>query len=185
MAKNEFARGQLLFNLTGYGITDVSIDEVWTEIDVTDTESTIQESEFLGGRRSYNVSFTLFKNAGSADLVLNRQPTSQTSGTITVGVAYRLTDWITNDDFTNVGAGSNADGIEFIATGTTPTTYTNSSVVTTMIECQFKVLDSAGNFTTYEGNLILLTKNIAGTIDDAVKVTYTGRITGALTEAQG
>ncbi len=185
MPKNEFARGTLLFNLVAYGIVDVAIDEVWSEIDVTDTESTLQESEFLGGRRTYNVSFTLFKNAGTADLLLNRQTVAATSGTLTVGIAYRLTDWITNDDFTNVGAASNADGIEFIATGTTPTTWTNSSIVNTMIECQFKCLDSAGTFTTYEGDLILLTKNVTGTIDDAVKVAYTGRITGALTEAQG
>ena len=53
-----------------------------------------------------------------------------TSGTLEVGQRYRLTDWITADDFTNVGASSNADGVEFVATGTTPTTWSNSSVVT-------------------------------------------------------
>lgn len=52
-----------------------------------------------------------------------------TSGSLVVGKRYRLRDWITGDDFTNVGAASNADGVEFIATGTTPTTWTNSSVV--------------------------------------------------------
>ncbi len=184
MAKSEFARGTLTFNLVDYGITDITIDEIWTEIDVTDTESTLQESEYLGGRRSYNVSFTLFKNAGTADLLLNRQTVAATSGTLTVGIAYRLTDWITNDDFTNVGAASNADGIEFIATGTTPTTWTNSSIVNTMVECTFTVTDSGTDYTTYEGDLILLTKNVGGTIDDAVKVAYTGRITGALAEGQ-
>ena len=126
MPKSEFARGTLTFDSTDYGTTDVSIDETWSEIDVTDTESTLQESEFLGGRRSYSVSFTIFKNAGSADLAMN-------------------------------------DGKTAI----------------------FKVLDSAGTYTTYTGTLILLTKNIAGTIDDAVKASYTGRISGALTEAQG
>lgn len=53
-----------------------------------------------------------------------------TSGTLVVGNRYRLTNWITADDFTNVGASSNADGVEFIATGTTPATWSNSSVVT-------------------------------------------------------
>lgn len=52
-----------------------------------------------------------------------------TSGTLVVGKRYRLRDWITGDDFTNVGAASNTDGVEFVATGTTPTTWTNSSVV--------------------------------------------------------
>jgi len=58
---------------------------------------------------------------GAADL---------TSGTLVIGNRYRLTNWITADDFTNVGAASNADGVEFIATETTPTTWLNSSVVT-------------------------------------------------------
>jgi len=55
-----------------------------------------------------------------------------TSGSLVVGKRYRLTDWITGDDFTNVGAASNTDGVEFVATGTTPTTWSNSSVVTTL-----------------------------------------------------
>lgn len=55
--------------------------------------------------------------------------TELTSGTLTVGARYVLRDWITADDFTNVGAASNADGIEFIATGTTPTTWANLSKV--------------------------------------------------------
>lgn len=53
-----------------------------------------------------------------------------TSGTLEVGKMYRLTDWISGDSFTNVGASSNADGVEFVATATTPTTWTNSSIVT-------------------------------------------------------
>lgn len=52
----------------------------------------------------------------------------QTSGTLEIGKRYRLNDWITNDDFTNIG-GTNADGSEFITTGTTPTVWTNSSTV--------------------------------------------------------
>jgi len=126
MPKSEFARGTVRFDGVDYGATDLTIDETWTEIDVTDTESTLQESEFLGGRRSYNISFTTFKNAGTADLAMN-------------------------------------DG--------------KTAIIT--------VLDSAATFTTYTGTLILLTKNITGTIDDAVKVSYSGRVTGALTEAQG
>jgi len=125
MPKAEFARAALTYG-GSHGITDVSIDETWTEIDVTDTASTLQESEFLGGRRTYNISFTLFKNAGSADLTMN----------------------------------------------------TAASAVIT-------ITDSAATYTTYTGSLILLTKNLSGTIDDAVKIAYSGRITGALTEAQG
>lgn len=52
--------------------------------------------------------------------------TAQTSGTLEIGQEYIIDDWITADDFTNVG-GLNVDGTIFIATGTTPTTWTNSS----------------------------------------------------------
>lgn len=56
--------------------------------------------------------------------------TVATSGTLTVGVTYRITAFQAGDDFTNVGAASNATNIEFTATGTTPTDWTNSSEVT-------------------------------------------------------
>lgn len=54
---------------------------------------------------------------------------SQTSGTLTTGKRYILLDYIAGDDFTNVGAASNADSVIFTASGTTPTTWTNLSVV--------------------------------------------------------
>ena len=52
----------------------------------------------------------------------------QTSGVLVVGATYVITDFIAGDDFTNVG-GVNADGSVFVATGTTPTTWTNSSIL--------------------------------------------------------
>lgn len=51
-----------------------------------------------------------------------------TSGTLVTGKSYKITDWITNDDFVNVG-GTNADGTVFTATGTTPTHWAHSSTV--------------------------------------------------------
>lgn len=53
--------------------------------------------------------------------------TSQTSGTLIVGKRYRIASYVAGDDFTNVGAASNATGVEFVATATTPTTWTNAS----------------------------------------------------------
>jgi len=55
--------------------------------------------------------------------------TGQTSGTILSGYRYRITTFVAGDDFTNVGAASNATGVEFVATGTTPTTWTNGSTL--------------------------------------------------------
>lgn len=96
--------------------------------------------------------------------------TIATSGTLTVGKRYRLRDWITGDDFTNVGAGSNADGVEFVATGTTPTTWTNSSVVEAIgtladfraedyNESASKLLDRSSNNFVGVGTSVTLTGN--------------------------
>lgn len=49
-----------------------------------------------------------------------------TSGTVTARRAYRVNTYVSGDDFTNIG-GVNATGAVFIATGTTPTTWTNGS----------------------------------------------------------
>lgn len=50
-----------------------------------------------------------------------------TSGTIVIGKKYLIKTYVASDVFMNVGAASNATGVIFIATGTTPTTWTSSS----------------------------------------------------------
>ena len=55
--------------------------------------------------------------------------TGQTSGTLVASKRYRITTYVSADSFTNVGAASNATGVEFVATGTTPTTWTNGSTL--------------------------------------------------------
>lgn len=56
--------------------------------------------------------------------------TVQTSGVLAVDSEYTISGYTASDDFTNVGAASNANGVVFTATGTTPTTYTNSTTLT-------------------------------------------------------
>lgn len=56
--------------------------------------------------------------------------TPQTSGALVVGKKYRIHTFVAGDDFTNVGAASNATGVDFVATGTTPTSWASSSVLT-------------------------------------------------------
>ncbi len=58
-----------------------------------------------------------------------RAPTSATSGFLISGREYRISIYQTGDDFTNVGASSNANGVVFTATGTTPTNWTNGSTI--------------------------------------------------------
>ena len=45
------------------------------------------------------------------------------SGELTIGVTYTINTYSEGDDFTNVGAPSNIDGVSFVATGTTPNTW--------------------------------------------------------------
>jgi hypothetical protein len=51
------------------------------------------------------------------------------SGTLVVGAGYTIYNILGSDDFTNVGAGSNTNGTQFIATGTTPANWTNGSTL--------------------------------------------------------
>lgn len=53
----------------------------------------------------------------------------QNSGTLVTGQLYTIVNFVAGDVFTNVGAAANATGQTFIATGTTPTTWTNGSSV--------------------------------------------------------
>ena len=128
MAKAEFARATLLYNASEVGIFDLTIDSTYSEIDTTDTETTTGESEFLGGKQTHTISFSTYKDAGTADLTLNE-------------------------------------------------TSSNTCVITI-------VSASAGDDTTYTGALVLLSKSVTGNIDGAVQLAYSGKISGAFTEAQ-
>ncbi len=69
---------------------------------------------------------------GNASLVLHSSgdgTTRQNSGTLIVGQDYLIYIYSNGDDFTNVGANSNASGVSFTATGTTPSVWSNSSVL--------------------------------------------------------
>jgi hypothetical protein len=64
---------------------------------------------------------------GPALADIGASQTVLTSGLLVAGGRYRIDTFVAGDNFTNVGAASNASGVEFVATGTTPTTWTNSS----------------------------------------------------------
>lgn len=83
--KNEFARATLTYNAVEIGVFDVTINSVYGEIDVTDTLTAVGESEFLGSRQTHTISFSSFKLAGSADLVLNQTSTNEAIFTVSDG----------------------------------------------------------------------------------------------------
>ncbi len=81
-----------------------------------------------------------------------------TSGTATIGKKYKTKLFIAGDDFSNIadiGASANVTGAEWTATGTTPTTWTNSSVLnqlgaTLVLLPQDIISDNDGNGVTWE-----------------------------------
>jgi hypothetical protein len=64
---------------------------------------------------------------GPKDGTMSTEATARISGLLTIGRLYIIVSYEVGDNFTNVGAVSNASGQSFIATGTTPTTWTNGS----------------------------------------------------------
>jgi len=64
-----------------------------------------------------------FKYEGASNTVL-------TTGSLVVGKEYIIDTFVAGDDFVNVG-GTNVTGTIFTATGTTPTTWANSSSLRT------------------------------------------------------
>ena len=81
-----------------------------------------------------------------------------TSGTLVVGLYYKITAFVAGDSFTNVGAASNATSVYFLCTATTPTTWTNSS---TLQQCDsagvlFSLIFSVKKNGEYDGAVLVL-----------------------------
>ena len=84
-------------------------------------------------RNFVNVILTWNAASGATGYNVYRNAISQTSGLLVIGRQYIITTYNPGDDFTNVGAASNASGTVFTATGTTPTTWTHGSTITSGI----------------------------------------------------
>lgn len=109
---------------------------------------------------------------GIATETVPTTPPTATSGLLTIGVTYEITTFETGDDFTNVGAASNANGVTFVATGTTPDDWTNGSELTDLSALVGNYLvDSGATFTTNLLGAIVVnttegtTANIVGFLD--------------------
>jgi hypothetical protein len=67
--------------------------------------------------------------------------TTTTSGELVTGQTYKILTYNPGDDFTNVGATSNSTGVSFVATGTTPTVWTNLSELTNKVDRYENILN--------------------------------------------
>lgn len=90
----------------------------------------------------------------------------QTSGTLERGRRYRINTFAAGDSFTNVGAASNASGVVFVATGTTPTTWTNGSALI-RVGAMFDLdMETGGNYSVFDKS----TNAFHGTVSGAVPI---------------
>lgn len=80
--------------------------------------ATVAHDSAVAYKRPYRV-YTAILNSHNIDTI--------SSGSLIIGETYVITSYNTNDDFTNVGASSNAQGVSFIATGTTPSHWDHAS----------------------------------------------------------
>ncbi len=112
---------------TSYAQTTTSAAAIVGASSVTLTSATgFASCGFIGvGTASGLLEWFYLGLTGSTAYLFSK--TLQTAGTITNGVKYLIQDYVVGDDFTNIGAASNATGVMFTSTGTTPTTWTKGS----------------------------------------------------------
>jgi hypothetical protein len=86
-------------------------------------------SSFIGN--TYVIDWTTF-TAGGRNGSMSTSSVPLYSGSLVIGHQYTISNYNAGDDFTNVGAAANSTGVTFIATGPTPTTWTNNSSLITV-----------------------------------------------------
>lgn len=127
---------------TAYTETTAGTPPAWSDTIVSDFVligcTTTSTTTIFSGRIFRSVFFNRTLSASDVTEVITTgvnpadqwgTQTGQTSGTLVASKRYRITTYVASDSFTNLGAASNATGVEFVSSGTTPTTYTNGSTL--------------------------------------------------------
>lgn len=116
-------------------IENFSGDLQLIKININPDNSIVYECSIIGAGGS------LFVDIGEKYITGNPLITAK-SGLLVINRYYTIVDYIAGDDFTNVAtvySGTiNTDGCVFLATGTTPTTWTNQSVLTSNEDLEFR-----------------------------------------------
>jgi hypothetical protein len=91
-------------------------------VDKLSTGSLVVNGTEITGGLPYKVYTALLSQSGGDDpyAIITPQP-------LVIGQTYKINVYNSGDDFTNVGAPSNALDVLFVATGTTPAVWTNGS----------------------------------------------------------
>lgn len=133
-----------------------------------------------------NISSSLDHEAGTGKFSLDNSyniGTEQSSGTLTSATKYKIIEYKSGDNFTNVGASSNATGVQFTASGTTPTTWTNGSrLVPVPVVVSRGVVDFTFSDAVPSDNFIVLVANSkygnGTTVEEASRATISNYGTG-------
>ncbi|MHB9147704.1 MAG: hypothetical protein ACYC2U_04720 [Candidatus Amoebophilus sp.] len=110
---------RLALNALGRTFYNMAVAEIYSLLGYVDTEALLNKQTLTVGAAISGKYYAISLLTGGV--------AAQTSGSLTVGIRYRINTFVAGDNFINVGAPSNASGIEFTAIGTTPTTWINSS----------------------------------------------------------
>lgn len=110
---------RLALNALGRTYYNMAVAEIYSLLGYLDTEALLQK-----------MVVTLTSGSGkyyTIDLLTGGTAAMVGSGSLVVGLRYRI-NVIGTGNFLNVGASSNAAGIEFVAIGTTPTAWTGATL---------------------------------------------------------
>jgi hypothetical protein len=125
-------------------------DFIWTNGTLTDTVKVYPEKGGIGLDTLFFSDGTKQSSAATGvgymvyTALLTQTTVSSTSGLLVVGKTYQINTLVAGDDFANVGYA--APATPFVATGTTPTVWTNSTSV-------LNITDSAPIATILENTL--------------------------------
>lgn len=132
-----YAAGDDFVNIGGVNATG----DIFTATNTTPTDWTNGSVlARVGAQKPYDGQFSIVVrglesamldyNANEATVKEALENITTNSGLLVVGAKYKIVSYLGTDDFTNVGAGSNATGVVFVASGTTPTDWAGMSVLT-------------------------------------------------------
>jgi hypothetical protein len=108
----------------------------------------------ITGLLSYNAPPRPGLNSAILDVQTALSNLTQVSGALIVGIRYTIVNFVTSDDFSNVG-GSNVTGAVFTASGTTPTNWSHGSTLTPVGTGNVTVLQNSngGYIVGFQGQL--------------------------------
>jgi hypothetical protein len=113
-------------------------------------------------------------NLGTKDGTMSTTATPLINDALIIGRLYTIISYAAGDNFTNVGAVSNLAGQSFIATGTTPTTWTNGSRLIQVTDNWILNQEYANFAPAYLGSQFPLISDTTNTGINAAKATELG-----------